>query len=227
MVSENRSKYARRKTRTHVELTRHPQYGVIRKFVGRYVYETIPEPALTAGGAWVPVALPSASRTSSRRRLLTSNCGGLETLYVVEEDDGSGGDRIFVMINTSRTANDHGALRLLGRLNHRIRSINRRYSERDVLSSEEFGLEAANALLDRRPFLDAAYRSNASLMRPQRPPLCAAPQRSQCSMPTKTSPRPTSSLRCYESTQDRGRSAASLRRCAFFSPGLAAISGAG
>lgn len=72
------------------ELGRHDAYPAIRAVVAAYIIETISDPANTHPHLWNVSALPSTSKSKGMRRLLTLNCGGLETLYVTEYQQADG-----------------------------------------------------------------------------------------------------------------------------------------
>lgn len=77
-------------TRRFWELSDHIAYPEIRSVVADYINSTIPDPANTQKYLWNVTALPTTAKASGRRRLLTINCGGLETLFITEithEDD--------------------------------------------------------------------------------------------------------------------------------------------
>jgi hypothetical protein len=66
------------------DLSQHGDYPAIRSLVARYLDETVPDPANTQRYLWNVTALPSTAKSRTSRRLLTLNCGKLETLFVVE-----------------------------------------------------------------------------------------------------------------------------------------------
>lgn len=66
------------------ELSDHIAYPEIRSIVADYINSTIPDPVNTQKYLWNVTALPSTGKTKDRRRLLTLNCGNLETLYITE-----------------------------------------------------------------------------------------------------------------------------------------------
>ncbi len=72
--------------RTHRfwELSDHIAYPEIRSVVADYINSTIPDPANTQKYLWNVTALPTTAKATGRRRLLTINCGGLETLFITE-----------------------------------------------------------------------------------------------------------------------------------------------
>jgi hypothetical protein len=73
------------------ELSDHVAYPEIRSIVADYIKSTIPDPVNTQKYLWNVTALLSTAKTKDRRRLLTLNCGNLETLYITEitHDDDS------------------------------------------------------------------------------------------------------------------------------------------
>lgn len=74
------------------ELSDHIAYQDIRSIVADYINASISDPANTARYLWNVTALPSTAKAEGRRRLLTLNCGSLETLFVTEytnDDDDS------------------------------------------------------------------------------------------------------------------------------------------
>ncbi|MFB8007285.1 hypothetical protein [Nocardia sp. NPDC056000] len=80
------------------ELSSHPVYPEIRGVVASYIHASIANPAATQPEQWNVSALPTTEKAKGRRRLLTLNCGGLETLYVTELQQ-EGGIAVEITIN--------------------------------------------------------------------------------------------------------------------------------
>ncbi|MFE6864537.1 hypothetical protein [Nocardia sp. NPDC057668] len=79
-----------REEQRFAELEQHDAYPAIRSLVAAYIGDTIVNPATTQPEFWNVTALPATARAQGRRRLLTLNVGGLETLYVTEFREAAG-----------------------------------------------------------------------------------------------------------------------------------------
>ncbi|WP_028244681.1 GIY-YIG nuclease family protein [Pseudoclavibacter soli] len=66
------------------QLQAHPEWHQLVAVLARYVDETVPAPISTSGQLWTLTALPGTGRRSDDHRLITLNCGQMETLYIRE-----------------------------------------------------------------------------------------------------------------------------------------------
>lgn len=80
------------------ELSAHPAYKTIRRLVGWYVRECIPDPQANKRDRWNVTALPSVKQ-SNGRRLLTLNCGLQEVMFISEVIRPNGSRQIIVVCN--------------------------------------------------------------------------------------------------------------------------------
>lgn len=148
-------------------LSRHPHYPQIREHLARYVHETIPDPLNTAGLLWSLTALPSTSRAAGRRRLLTVNCGSVETLFLTEYTDTQGDQEMVWSINlwpdvpdkTLRTLHQQWPGDLTYESSQHYKSVG------PLTSVDCRGQSAVGEVLTQAAVLDAAYRLNVMLMR--------------------------------------------------------------
>ncbi|GGH45846.1 GIY-YIG nuclease family protein [Microbacterium album] len=151
--------------RRHWGLVRRPDYDALLDVLARYVHETVPDPIATAQHLWNVTALPSTGRSREARRLATLNCGGLETLYLIEWREG-GQRGVQVQLNIK----DDAALGSIGdellEDGTLIDAHDPAYRQASgVVSLCAPGLAEATRLLKSEPILDAAYRLNVELMR--------------------------------------------------------------
>ncbi|MET9485859.1 caspase family protein [Nocardia sp. NPDC006630] len=93
------------------ELSHHPGYPMIRRLVGLYIKDCIPDPLGNQKDRWNITALPKTSRVKGQRRLLTLNCGPQEVLYITELTRPDGSAQVMVCCNIARPT-DHRARKL-------------------------------------------------------------------------------------------------------------------
>ena len=136
------------------KLRRVEGYDRLVALLGRYVKETIPAPADTAGTLWVVTAMPSTNRYS---RLCCISCQNAETLVVLKgECYGAYGPCGFV--NVKRTAE--------GRLPRGRWPIHAQYATLPNAYHIDFdNLDSLERLFRSEIALDCCYRANAELMR--------------------------------------------------------------
>jgi len=126
-----------------------PEYGELLAQLRRYVGETVPAPADTAGTLWVATAMPSTGRSE---RLCCISCQNAETLVVLKGDAPNG------FANVKRDAD--GKLPR-GRWKHRAS-----YGTLpDAYRIDFRDLDDLDKLLGDATALDCCYRANAELMR--------------------------------------------------------------
>lgn len=82
----------------HRELSAHPSYSMIRRLLGWYIRECLPDPQTNQRTRWNVIALPSASQTNGRR-LVTLNCGGQEAFFISEVTRPNGSRKIIAVCN--------------------------------------------------------------------------------------------------------------------------------
>lgn len=148
-------------------LSRHPHYPQIREHLARYVHETIPDPTRTAGLLWSLTALPSTSKATGRRRLLTLNCGSVETLFLTEYTNPQGDQDVVWSINLGPDAPAR-TLRVLHQRwpRHFTHESSQHYRSVGPLTSVDCrGQSAVGGVLAQADLLDAAYQLNLTLMR--------------------------------------------------------------
>lgn len=143
-------------------LAAHPSYPHLRRTIGRYVGETIPDP-VESQGIWSLTALPSTFS-----RLFTLTVGNTETLYGGTYRDGT--DNVWCVVNVSDVL---GGRRLplakwLDRFDLPIThepakyAVSRDHPVRRVVCDD---IRAVTTLLAAERFVDAAYRLVVTLMR--------------------------------------------------------------
>jgi len=146
------------------KLVSREDYPQMRGALGRYVYETIPDPVLTTHGMWTITALPSTGRTKSWKRLLTLSCGRVESLYLGEETDEKGRKLLVGVINVDPGFEDRIRHTSLAR-SRNVRFENGAYRAADVFQVWFAGLRGLDLALKSDPVLEAAYASNVRQMR--------------------------------------------------------------
>ena len=143
-------------------LSAHPSYPHVRRTIGRYVGETIPDP-VESQGIWSLTAFPSTFR-----RLFTLTVGDTETLYGGTYRDGT--DNVWCVVNVSDVL---GGRRLplakwLDRFDLPIThepanyAVSRDHPVRRVFCED---ISTVTTLLAAERFVDAAYRLAVTLMR--------------------------------------------------------------
>lgn len=144
------------------ELTEHADYPLIRSLVARYLNETVPDPANTQRYLWNVTALPTTSRSRTSQRLLTMNCGKLETLFVVHTQVSKAEYALEVAVNVA-IPRDHTDDDLLVEDGDAY-AWRGGYKSQPVwtwrLTPERFATE-----LDNNRFVSLAYELNVRLMR--------------------------------------------------------------
>ncbi|MGY1868208.1 MULTISPECIES: caspase family protein [Nocardia] len=80
------------------ELSAHPAYPMIRRLVGWYISECIPDADANQRDRWNVTALPSTNQPNGRR-LLTMNCGGQEVVFISEVTRPNGSRQVVVVCN--------------------------------------------------------------------------------------------------------------------------------
>jgi hypothetical protein len=147
------------------QLTGRPDYEVLRSVLGLYVDQTIPDPVLTAQGQWTITALPATGRTKTWSRLLTFNCGPIETLFIGDVTLDGGEVLTVANLNISAETNRRELGRTLRDMASPVHLRPNFYRASPVMTLEFDDLESLAAALT-QPFVqEAAYALNVALMR--------------------------------------------------------------
>ena len=129
-------------------------YAQIMGILRKYVRETIPAPADTAGSLWVATALPS---TNGSNRLCCISCQNAETLVILKGEP-FGLDAPWGFVNMKRNSR--------GKLPKRRWHFRTSYGTlSNAYRIETDDLASLERLLDDETTLDCCYRANAELMR--------------------------------------------------------------
>ncbi|WP_129358232.1 GIY-YIG nuclease family protein [Rothia uropygioeca] len=147
------------------ELGRLEEFGVIVTLMAEYVDQTIPDALATSGLLWTVSALPSTNRRKGYRRLLTLNCGNMESL-VIDEERNEGGSFVGGFLNLPEEQLASEKIKEIEAMDG-VLAINRpSYRQRRDIIAPYFGdLDALSQLLSDTDVLEAAYRLNVGLMR--------------------------------------------------------------
>lgn len=140
-------------------------YAAIRSLLARYIHECIPDPVMTTHGMWTLTALPTTGRTSTWRRLLTLNCGRMETLFLGEEIGANGRRALVASLNLAADREAEVRAALPRGLLNQVDLEERTYRSSRAFGISGTGLSPLERLLEVPEVLDAAYRLNVTQMR--------------------------------------------------------------
>jgi hypothetical protein len=143
-------------------------YDEMAAAVAKYIDECIPDPFGTQRHLWAIVALPRTGRAKQSRRLFTLSCGGLETLYVYEIQEGHGA-RLEIAINfdDARAAEVRGPNATRSPIPRVFRTIYHvpDYTSATVHQCLVTRWKDLERTLDYEPFVEAVYKLNTMQMR--------------------------------------------------------------
>jgi hypothetical protein len=149
------------------DLAARPDYEEMADALARYVDECIPDPFGTQRVLWTLVALPRTSRAREQRRLFTLSCGGRETLFAVEHEDGRS-TRLEIHVNVDGDRAREELSASSPRLLHELMMMRLEpltYGDEVVHRSVSRRWSALERLLGHPYFAEAAYKLNTMQMR--------------------------------------------------------------
>lgn len=153
-------------TGTHLDrlwrLRTRSDYTDLRECVGAYIDRVIPDPIMTVGNLWTISALPATRRSKHDYRLLTLNCGAMETLWVREVTDDFDVTETVIVLNVSANALHDSDRERVSDLAHVEQAG---YKSVSTLHLLVCGWEDFSRLLADDAVLNAAYALNVTLMR--------------------------------------------------------------